>query len=421
MHNRSLIRRGKYVNREVLVVGIDIGKYTHAAVGTSLENGFTKPYYIKNKRKSYEDFESIMKDWRERFNCKYIVIGFESTGHYWKPIGYYLKDRGYILCEVSPSNTKKSKEMMDNSPLKSDPKDARVIADLVKQGKVLTPVFPEGKILSLREIVHTRENIIKERTSILNRLEKIIDVTFPERKQIIKKVGNKTSLFLLKRTPFPEDIQKKSLRWLSKHMCKESRGRYNGLKAQRLYNLAKETIGLKQNMKGFLYELNTLLVRLKEINKKINEVESVTEKYLEDIEESRYLLSIKGVGPNIAAAVISESGGLNKYNRAESVIKIAGLNLYERSSGKSKGEKHITKRGRKLMRQKLYFAALQQTHPGMPFYSYYRRLVEENGVEKTKAIIATARKLLRIMFALVRDKSEYDGKHKEIELKKEAA
>jgi hypothetical protein len=44
MHNRSLIRRGKYVNREVLVVGIDIGKYTHAAVGTSLENGFTKPF-----------------------------------------------------------------------------------------------------------------------------------------------------------------------------------------------------------------------------------------------------------------------------------------------------------------------------------------------------------------------------------------
>jgi len=421
MLNENLIERGKYVNREILVVGVDIGKYTHVAVGTSLEGGFTKSFPIRNNRKSYKDFESIMKNWKERFNCGYIVIGFESTGHYWKPLGYYLKDRGYMLLEVSPSNTKKSKEMMDNSPLKSDPKDARVIADLIKQGKILTPVFPEGRILDLRGFMHTRENFIKERTSILNRLEKIMDVAFPERKEIIKKVGNKTSLFLLKEVPFPADILKKGLRWLSKYMWKKSRGRYNELNAKRLYNLAKETVGLKQGMEGFLYELNALLVRLKEINKKIEEVESIIESYLEDIEEARYLLSIKGVGPNIAAAIISESGGLSKYRRAESVIKIAGLNLYERSSGKSKGEKHITKRGRSLMRQKLYFAALQQTHPGMPLYSYYRRLVEENGLEETKAIIATARKLLRIMFALVRDKSEYKWNYKERELQKEAA
>jgi len=421
MLNKNLIKQGKYVNREILVVGVDIGKYTHAAVGTSLEGGFTKSFSIRNNRRSYENFERIMEDWKERFNCRYIVIGFESTGHYWKPLVYYLKDRGYILSEVSPSSTKKSKEMMDNSPLKSDPKDARVIADLVKQGKILTPIFPEGKILSLREIVHTRENFIKEWTSILNRLEKIMDVAFPERKEIIKKVGNKTSLFLLKEAPFPADILKKGLRWLSKYMWKKSRGRYNELNAKRLYNSAKETVGLKQGMEGFLYELNALLVRLKEINKKIEEVESIIESYLEDIEEARYLLSIKGVGPNIAAAVISESGGLSKYRRTESVIKIAGLNLYERSSGKRRGEKHITKRGRKLMRQKLYFTALQQTHPGMPLYSYYRRLVEENGLEETKAIIATARKLLRIMFALVRDKSEYKWNYKERKSQKEAA
>lgn len=159
MYNKNIIQKGRFVNRDVLVIGIDIGKSTHAAVGTSLESGFTKPYYIKNNRESFEGFERIMEEWKERFDCKDILIGFESIGHYWKPLAYYLKGKGQVLVEVITNNTKKSKEMMDNSPLKCDRKDSMVIADLIKQGKILTPVLPEGKILSLREIIHARENI----------------------------------------------------------------------------------------------------------------------------------------------------------------------------------------------------------------------------------------------------------------------
>ena len=411
MPNEKLIKRGRYVKRDILVVGIDIGKNTHVAVGTSLEAGFTKPCYIKNNRDSYEAFERVIEEWKERFDCRDTVIGFESTGHYWKPLGYYLKNKGQQLVEVSPNNTKKAKEMMDNSPLKCDPKDARVIGDLIKQGKILTPIIPEGKILCLREIIHTRENMVKERTSILNRVHKIMDVTFPERREVIKKVGNKTSLFLLNEAPFPEDIIEKGIEWLKEWMRKKSRGHYKHSDAEKLYELAIETIGVKEGREGSLYELSSLLPRLEKLNKEIDAVEFRIEKILESIEESKYILSIKGINVITTAAVISESGGISRYSGIKSLVKVAGLNLYEVSSGEHKGKKHITKRGRSLMRQKLYFAALQQAREGMPLYSFYKRLID-NGVKKTKALIAVAIKILKIMYSLVRDKREFEWDYK---------
>jgi transposase len=407
MLKKKLIERGKFVNRGVLVVVIDIGKGKHVAVGTSIEYNFTKPFYIRDHRKSFELFEEKIEDWKRRLNCKEVVIGFESTGHYWEPVGYYLKERKYHLVEVSTRHTKKAKELMDNSPLKRDSKDARVIGDLVRQGKILTPVFPEGKILNLREILHTRENLVKDRTSVLNRIHKIVDVTFPERREMIKDIKGKTSIFLLKEAPFPEDIIKKGLEWLKDKMRKRSRGRYSHTVAELLYKLAKDTIGIREGIEGFLWELRVLLPRLEQLNSEIKEIEFRIKEILGDTHEARYLLTIPGIADITAATVIAGSGGLGRYKKVEPVLKIAGLNLYEISSGKHEGEKHITKRGRSLMKQKLYFAALQQAREGMPLYSFYRKLTEDNGVKRTKALIAVARKLLKIMFALVRDKREF--------------
>ena len=157
--------------------------------------------------------------------------------------------------------------------------------------------------------------------------------------------------------------------------------------------------------------MRSLLPRLEGLNREIEGIESRIEEMLESIEESRYISSMKGIGMMTTAAIISESGGLSRYNRAESVVKVAGLSLYEVSSGKHKGEKRITKRGRSLMRHKLYFAAIQQARKGMPLYSFYKRLID-NGVKKMKALIVVAIKLLKIMFALVRDRREFEWDYK---------
>ncbi len=87
-------------------------------------------------------------------------------------------------------------------------------------------------------------------------------------------------------------------------------------------------------------------------------------------------------------------------------MKLAGLDLFEISSGKHKGNRHISKRGRPLLRKLLYFAAINTVRKGGVMHTCYQRHLQR-GMPKTKALIAIARKLLGILFALVRDHREY--------------
>lgn len=69
------------------------------------------------------------------FTATNIVVGMKPTGHYFKPLAYYLHGTG--MCEVvivNPYHVNCSKELDDNSPSKNDRKDARLIAKLISHG-----------------------------------------------------------------------------------------------------------------------------------------------------------------------------------------------------------------------------------------------------------------------------------------------
>ncbi|MGD0232233.1 MAG: transposase [Syntrophorhabdales bacterium] len=91
-------------------------------------------------------------------------------------------------------------------------------------------------------------------------------------------------------------------------------------------------------------------------------------------------------------------------------MKLAGLDLYEVSSGKRKGEKRITKRGRSLMGKILYFAAIQMIGKNGIMHKYYERLTGR-GTLKMRALVAVMRKLLRIIHAILRDDPDYVGEY----------
>ena len=97
-------------------------------------------------------------------------------------------------------------------------------------------------------------------------------------------------------------------------------------------------------------------------------------------------------------------------------MKLAGLDLFEVSSGKHKGRHHISKRGRALMRKLLFFAAINTVKSHGIMYVWYQKMVN-NGTPKIKALIAVSRKLLRIIFALARDNTKYVENYKSHELK----
>ena len=66
------------------------------------------------------------------------------------------------------------------------------------------------------------------------------------------------------------------------------------------------------------------------------------------------ILSLKGIGEITAAGLIGEVGDFAKFKTISEITKLAGLDLFEVSSGKHKGQQHISKRGRPLMRKLLF-------------------------------------------------------------------
>ena len=129
-------------------------------------------------------------------------------------------------------------------------------------------------------------------------------------------------------------------------------------------------------------------------------------RYLTQIPYSGSILSIKGIGIVTTAGLIGEVGDFRKYRTAREVTKLAGFDLFEVSSGKHKGQRHISKRGRSTMRRLLYFAAVNAVKSNGIMHDRYQAMLVR-GMLRTKALIAIARKLLKLIYALARDNMSY--------------
>jgi transposase len=187
---------------------------------------------------------------------------------------------------------------------------------------------------------------------------------------------------------------------------KVSRGKLAPERAQALSKAAQQSVGLKEGQRGILLEMGHLLSELDLLEGFINQLEREMAHTLHQIPYSRSLLSLKGIGKITAAGLIGEVGDFSKFSTFSEVEKLAGLNLFEISSGKFRGNRHISKRGRPLLRKLLFFAAINTVRKGGVMDSPYRKYLER-GMPKIKALVAISRKLLKILFALVRDHSEY--------------
>jgi len=399
MYRKTQIR--DLVNTKVLPVGVDASKFFHIGVAKLPSGGFTKRSRFYNDGHGFMSFLEQINRWKNETGCEHVVVGIESTGHYWEALAYWLERRGIKVVLVNPLHTNRAKELIDNSPNKTDDKDAMVIADLVAQGKWLTCILPKGDYATLRELVVARSRLIVEQTAHINLLHSLIDRCFPEFQRVFKDIGGKTSLSLLNIAPCAQDVIALGPEGLLRALASIS-GIWRS-RIQALFEVAKGSIALEEGLDGYRLAIRQTIRTLTLISEQVMEVEARIEETLKKIDEARYPLSIKGIGHIIVAGVLGETGGLGLYNRAEDVVKLAGLNLYEISSGEHKGKRRITKRGRPLLRHILYLAAIQQSRPGSPLYGFYRGLVSR-GVNRTKALMAVGIKLMRIMFALVRDK-----------------
>jgi transposase len=403
-------KRVKKLKEGTLIATVDIGLITNTGYCTTLDGRDIKPFRFDNTREGFEKFWCMTMASKNRFGCDEMVVGYESTGPYAEPLVHYLAPKQVKIVQVNPMHTKKMKEVNDNSPLKTDEKDPRVIADIIRLGRALTIIVPEGEAAYLRRLNNARERHVGEQTALLNQLQQLVFLIFPEFKTVLKNMKGKTAQYILKRYTTPERIAALSKEVLGEEMRKRSMGKFGIQVAESLIGLARRTVGIKEGLGGIFLDLRHILMQLEAEVRFIAEIEAEMGETLERIPFSDRLLSIKGLGTVSVAGIIGEVGDFSKFSTQSEILKLAGLDLYEISSGKRKGQRRISKRGRGLLRKILFYAAIQMIRKNGIMYDYYARLTGR-GMERMRALIAVSRKLLRIIHAIVRDNSHYVGQN----------
>ena len=396
----------KFVKDDTLIVAKDVGMEMNHGYCTTPDGRDIRPFKFDNTREGMDKLWGMVMASKNRFQCEGIIVGYESTGPYGEPMVHYLMKKPVMLVQVNPMHTKRVKEISDNSPLKTDDKDPRVIADIIKLGRALSIVIPEGDAAYLWRLNNSRERHIRERTALLNQLQQLVFLLFPEFKKVMKDIRCKTPIYLLKKYLTPMAISVLDKDTLGEEMRKKSRGKFKEQHAERLISFAKNTVGIKEGVLGLSMDIQHILIQLEMLNTLIVEIESEMETALGRIPYSSKLLSIKGLGVVSVAGIIGEIGDFSKFQTRSEIMKLAGLDLYEISSGKWKGRRKISKRGRSLLRKILYYAAIQTIRNNGILHDYYTRLTER-GMKRMMALVAVSRKLLGIIYAIVRDDSEY--------------
>jgi transposase len=398
------------VNEKTLIVTVDIGKTTNTGYCRCPDKTEVKPFEFQNGYPGFKKFLDVIFRTKDAKGLENIVVGFESTGAYAEPLIHFLKPKGVQMVQVNPLHTRKLKELQGNSPNKTDKKDPKVIADIIELGHALTVVIPEGAAANLRRLTNARERVLQRRTALLNQLQDVVFICFPEFLEIMKDVKTKTAHYLLRRYPRPSDILQRGLDALVFEFKKISRGRLGIDRAKALHEAAETSVGIQEGSMGLIMELQEFLTSIEQCEHFVGQLEKEMSRCLRDIPYSKLLLSMKGIGEVTVAGMIGEVGDFRKFDNISELLKYAGLNLYEISSGKKKGNRRISKRGRALMRKILFFAAIRTIRKGGIMHDHYQRYLQ-NGMKKVKALVAVSRKLLGIMLALVRDHSLYEENH----------
>jgi len=134
-------------------------------------------------------------------------------------------------------------------------------------------------------------------------------------------------------------------------------------------------------------------------------VEQLLIALVEGVPESKYLLSVPGLGHMTIAGILGELGPLNLYCGAKQIIKMAGINpVQSESAGKRTSKTPMSKKGRPLLRYCLWEASLNILNHNQEFKTWAKRLQErplhQNPLKKREARGAVCRKLLCLIYAL---------------------
>ena len=403
---------------KILHVGIDISLKEAAISLLTWEGKYLgKSFKISNNLPGVKELEDRLLSILSLGTFEHIRFGIEATQHYGFHLAEYLASSDKLFSWkplVYVINAKYIKDFKRAFPDrdKTDFVDSQFIAEYLRFGKLPRPFEANNRYLPLQRLVRYRYHLVKNIERETKFFLANLFLKFPSwvQNRPIKTLG-KSAMDVLTQFYSLEEIIQMPLEELAVFVAKAGKNRSPNPEkiAVEIKKAAKESYRLRPNLADsvqFILEntvinLRTLKSSLKEVNKAMA---------LEMKGFSNPLLSIKGVGPVYAAGIFASIGNIKKFSSHDKIAKLAGLVWKRNQSGKFEAEeKRLIREADRYLRYYLVEAANSLRVHNEEYRTYYQKKYREvNKHQHKRALVLTARKLVRLVFALLSENRLYE-------------
>jgi transposase len=406
-------RKRKQVPERYLVIGVDPHKKRHAAVAITQDFTAQAKFKVDNTREGLETMLGRARAEMMKSCCRGVIFAIETGGHYWRNIAYYLDERGIPFRFINQYTLKRRREGKDLNRRKNDYRDSEVAAQLLCTGEFVESVIPQGVYAELRTSHNAYQRLVKERTRITNLLKGLLDALFPEFTHVFKDPGGLTALTVLSACSIPRVIAGMTEdEFVATIEARHKGRRLMRKKLRALHYSARTSIGIHAGAHSVSSEIAFLVDKLELIRQHIRIMEMTLVKLVDEAEEGKYLLSIRGLNYIAVAGLLAELGCFKLYRSAKQMIKMAGSNPTEsESAGKKRSKTPMSKQGRPLLRYCAWTAVIPMLRFNEDFRAWAKQRRERpahaNPLNGREIVGAALNRLLRLAFALVKNQTYY--------------
>ncbi len=388
----------------MVFVGIDVSKDYSSAQGLDREG--KKLFYLEfgMNGEGFSRLLDMFKSHGEDFTE--VTVGMESTGCYHINLFAFLCSEG-IACVVINPLLIANFARLSLRKTKTDKKDALTIAQflLANRNKLSQGSYSQS-IQDLKDLARDRESLAVMIAGLKNEVRRLLQMTFPELEHRCK-LFTETMLRFLMKLPSARTIRVTKPKEISKALIHaEGKRKRVFISAEEIIKLAKISVGSDSIAKELiLSEKIEILLYVEGKQKRITEalVEACRSMRIDELD---IITSVDGISEITGSTFLAELGDIETFRSYKHVIAFAGLDPSVHQSGQYEGTSRLSKRGNRHLRRVIFMMTLCAVRSQNIFREYFLKRKGE-GLPAKKAILATAHKLLRVLFAMLTTKSYF--------------
>lgn len=406
---------------ETLYVGIDVSKNSNQTCILTFNGDKLCNFSSAHNTDGAKEIEDKILFLLSKHECKYVKVVLESTGIYSIHIANYLSSSESLIkfetevFVVNPVSTANYSKVL-NIPDKNDSKDAFALADYARSGhtKNLKP-FRGTQRLALQRLTRHRKHVVEllsaEKTYVLNNIFlKFSDYNNPKHMtECFSNTFSTTSLAILSKFKSPEQLANCKIEKLIDIIVDAGKNKFKNPDqiAETLKKAARSSYRLdKTSYDSLNIAIASSLALIDCYEKQIKSIDEAIEKLVKGLDnQNQYksLISIPGIGPVYAAGILAEIGDVNIFKDDSALAKYIGLIWKEHQSGDfSADTTRLSKAGNSYLRYYIIEAAGSVIYCESNYHQFYQKKFNEVTVHQhARALVLTARKLVRLIYGLM--------------------